>query len=79
MKNVNMNIEPGSFVCITGETGTGKSTLVNLITVLEKCTSGYVSVGGVDVRKSPIVSASFVILLMRNPDLTTVKKDMGTV
>ncbi len=54
LKNVNMNIEPGSFVCITGETGTGKSTLVNLIPVLEKCTSGYVSVGGVDVKDIPL-------------------------
>jgi ABC-type multidrug transport system fused ATPase/permease subunit len=54
IKGVSSKFSAGSFVCITGETGTGKSTLVNLIPALDKPTSGYVSIGGTNVRDIPL-------------------------
>jgi len=39
-------IEAGSFVCITGRSGTGKSTLLNLISGIDLPDAGEVRVGG---------------------------------
>ena len=43
---LNINIKSGQFVGIIGSTGSGKSTLVNLISRLYDTTEGRVLVGG---------------------------------
>ena len=43
-------IEAGSSVAIVGETGSGKSTMANLLTRLADPTAGSVLVGGIDMR-----------------------------
>ncbi len=48
--NVNLRIPSGSTVGVIGATGSGKSSLVQLIPRLYDVTSGKVRVGGVDVR-----------------------------
>ena len=40
LKNINLNIEQGSFVCVVGPSGSGKSTLLNLIGCLDKPSRG---------------------------------------
>lgn len=50
LENINLMIEPGSTVAIIGSTGTGKSTLVNLIPRFYDVTDGYVKVDDIDVR-----------------------------
>ena len=50
LKNVNLNIASGQTIGIIGGTGSGKSSLVNLIPRLYDTTSGVVLVGGVDVK-----------------------------
>ena len=47
---IDLKIEPGQFVAVVGGTGTGKSTLVNLIPRFYDVTSGSVLVDGRDVR-----------------------------
>ena len=47
---LNINIKSGQFVGIIGSTGSGKSTLVNLISRLYDTTEGRVLVGGKDVK-----------------------------
>ena len=47
---LNINIKSGQFVGIIGSTGSGKSTLVNLISRLYDSTEGRVLVGGKDVK-----------------------------
>jgi nitrate/nitrite transport system ATP-binding protein len=42
LDNINLHIEEGEFVAIVGFTGSGKTTLVNLINGLQKPTSGEV-------------------------------------
>jgi putative ABC transport system ATP-binding protein len=42
-ENFSISIQEGEFVCITGKSGTGKSTLLNIIGLLEKPDSGEVS------------------------------------
>ena len=54
LKNINIKINPGEVVGIIGGTGTGKSTLVNLIPRLYDVTDGILKVGGIDVREYDI-------------------------
>ncbi len=51
LKNITVNIPAGSTVGILGGTGSGKSSLVQLIPRLYDVTSGSVKVGGLDVRE----------------------------
>ncbi|MBQ9519579.1 MAG: ABC transporter ATP-binding protein [Firmicutes bacterium] len=51
LENIDLTIEPGETVGILGETGAGKSTLVNLIPRLYDITGGSLTIDGVDVRK----------------------------
>jgi ATP-binding cassette subfamily B protein len=53
LKNVSFHVEPGQTVAILGATGSGKSTLVQLIPRFYDVTSGRVTLDGVDVREIP--------------------------
>ena len=54
LSNISFTIKPGQFVAIVGGTGTGKSSLVNLIPRFYDVTGGAVLVDGVDVRDYPL-------------------------
>lgn len=51
LSKINITIESGETIGIIGETGSGKSSLVQLIPRLYDVKSGSVKVGGVDVRE----------------------------
>ena len=46
LKNIKFQVEPGSFVIITGPSGGGKSTLLNIISGLDTDYTGTVDFGG---------------------------------
>ncbi|MCP4125924.1 MAG: cell division ATP-binding protein FtsE [Gammaproteobacteria bacterium] len=46
LSNINLHIDSGEMVFLTGHSGAGKSTLLKLIGLLERCTSGQVLVSG---------------------------------
>jgi ATP-binding cassette subfamily B protein len=50
LKHINLHIEPGMTVAIMGETGSGKTTLINLIARFYDPSEGEVKVDGVNVR-----------------------------
>jgi len=54
LEDISFSIEPGSKVAIVGATGSGKSTLVNLIPRLYDPTAGRVLIGGRDIRTLPL-------------------------
>ena len=54
LSHISFTVEPGRFVAIVGGTGTGKSTLVNLIPRFYDVTGGSVLVDGLDVRDYPL-------------------------
>lgn len=51
LRNIELQLKPGTTTAIIGSTGSGKSTLVGLIPRLFDVSSGRVSFGGVDVRE----------------------------
>ncbi|WP_041700170.1 ABC transporter ATP-binding protein [Clostridium sp. BNL1100] len=54
LENINIEIKSGETVGIIGGTGSGKSTLVQLIPRLYDVTQGSIKVGGIDVREYDI-------------------------
>ncbi|MEO9248618.1 ABC transporter ATP-binding protein [Citricoccus nitrophenolicus] len=50
LRDVSLRLEPGETMALVGLTGTGKSTLVQLVPRLYDATAGRVLVDGVDVR-----------------------------
>jgi cell division transport system ATP-binding protein len=58
--NVTLNIDKGEFVSIVGQSGTGKTTLVKLLTAEEKPSEGRILLGGWDIttakfREIPLI------------------------
>ena len=51
LSNLNLVIEPGTFVAILGRSGSGKSTLLHLLGAMDKPSSGILEVGGVDLTR----------------------------
>ncbi len=51
LKNVTFHVDSGEFVFIIGTSGSGKSTVVKLLTCEEKVNSGEIVVGGTNVTK----------------------------
>jgi len=51
LNDINLEIKPGEFVSIVGQSGAGKTTLVRLLTGEERATSGRVMVGDWDITK----------------------------
>ena len=49
LKNINMNIEEGEFVCIYGKSGCGKSTLLNIIGLMDRMDAGEYFIDDLDV------------------------------
>jgi ABC-type lipoprotein export system ATPase subunit len=47
--NVNLNVKPGDFVSIIGRSGSGKSTILNMIVGLLRPTSGKILINGADL------------------------------
>lgn len=53
LQNINLTIEPGQTVGFLGATGSGKSSLVNLIPRFYDVVEGRVTIDGIDVRDIP--------------------------
>lgn len=53
LQDVSVTIPEGSMVFLTGHSGAGKSTFLNLVLRLERATRGQVVVGGVDIGQLP--------------------------
>lgn len=49
LKKLNIRIEQGAFVCILGKSGCGKTTLLNILGLLDNATNGRYELDGIDV------------------------------
>jgi ATP-binding cassette subfamily B protein len=56
LEHINLTINPGETIAIMGSTGSGKTTLINLIPRFYDVTEGSVRIDGVDVRDYKVSS-----------------------
>ncbi len=65
IRDMNLDIEPGQRIAIVGQTGAGKTTLVNLLMRFYDADSGQILIDGVDIRemKREDVRALFAMVL----------------
>lgn len=68
LENINIEIASGETVGIIGSTGSGKTSLIQLISRLYDASSGVVSVGGTDVRDYDLTTLrdSVSVVLQKN-------------
>ena len=53
LSNISFTAKPGEITALIGGTGSGKSTLVNLVPRFYEATSGTIRVNGIDIREAP--------------------------
>jgi putative ABC transport system ATP-binding protein len=53
LKGINLEIKHGEFIAITGSSGSGKSTMMNLVGCLDLPTEGTIYLEGTDIAKLP--------------------------
>jgi len=56
LRDISLEASPGQTIALVGQTGAGKSTLVNLIPRFYDVTGGRVTIDGYDIRKVTLVS-----------------------
>ena len=76
LKNLDLKLEMGKIVALIGPSGSGKSTLLHLIALLDKPSSGKISILGKDTlnidedRKNQIIRDNISIIFQNNNLLT---------
>ena len=51
LDDISLDVEDGEFVSLMGASGTGKSTLLNLIASIDRPDAGSITVDGTDITK----------------------------
>ncbi len=69
LKDINLDIKAGTKVAIVGETGSGKTTLVNLLTRFYEVSDGEILIDGHDIKSYTLSSLrhSFSVVLQDTP------------
>jgi ABC-type dipeptide/oligopeptide/nickel transport system ATPase subunit len=68
LKDVNLKIFPSTTIGILGESGSGKTTIAKLITMIEKVSSGKILFEGVDITNFSLKTfATKVQMVFQNP------------
>lgn len=77
LENINLKVDSGEFVGIFGSTGTGKSTLVQLLSRLYDVTDGEILVGGKNVKEYKVdaLRKDVVLVLQQNVLFSGTVKD----
>jgi putative ABC transport system ATP-binding protein len=50
LKSIDLQVDTGEFVAVVGKSGSGKTTMINMLTGIDRPTSGKVMVEGLDIQ-----------------------------
>ncbi|MBO2943109.1 ABC transporter ATP-binding protein [Paenibacillus sp. F411] len=56
LKGINLDVKAGQSIALVGHTGSGKSTIINLLSRFYDITSGTITIDGYDIRKVTVDS-----------------------
>jgi ATP-binding cassette subfamily B protein len=79
-RDINLVIEPGEMIGLVGHSGSGKSTMVNLICRFYDVTEGAIMIDGVDIRSIPVAEyRRHIGLVLQEPFLFfgTIAENIG--
>lgn len=87
LKNLNLEIEKGSFVVVLGHNGSGKSTFAKLLNMIIRPTSGKIYIDGTDITREDMSEDEIydlrkkIGMVFQNPDnqlvATIVEEDIA--
>ncbi len=69
IRDINLEIAHTGIVGLLGSNGAGKSTTMNIVCGVLNQTEGNVYIGGVDMRKQPLLAKANIGFLAQNPPL----------
>ena len=75
-EDLNFSIDAGDYLCIVGENGSGKSTFLRSLNLLEEPTDGEIIFNGVDITKKKYKDASGKTVKL---DIDSLRQKMGMV
>ncbi|MFT6733996.1 MAG: cell division transport system ATP-binding protein [Polaribacter sp.] len=67
LKKVNLNIDSGEMAFLTGHSGAGKSTMLKLICLMERATSGQVIINGKNLNR------------IKSRKIPSIRRDIGMI
>ncbi len=67
LENINLEVKAGEFVSIVGQSGTGKTTILKLLTAEEKVTRGKIMVGDWNITR------------IRRSEIPTLRRQIGVI
>jgi iron(III) transport system ATP-binding protein len=62
LDGIDLDIEPGEFVCLLGPSGCGKTTLLRIVCGIERADSGQILLGGQDIAGLPPAARGFGVV-----------------
>ena len=69
LSDVNLTVEPGTFMVLLGPNGAGKTTLVSLVTGLYNAQQGDVRIFGHSIRRDPLPALANLGVVFQMPTL----------
>lgn len=68
LHDIDLHIQPGEFIGLVGKSGTGKSTLINLIMRMYDVEEGNICIDGTDIREIPqeVLRSQMGVVLQEN-------------
>jgi iron(III) transport system ATP-binding protein len=76
LAGIDLDVEPGEFVCLLGPSGCGKTTLLRIVCGIDRADSGSLLLNGQDVAGLPPAARGFGVVFQSYalfPNLTAVK------
>ena len=66
-KNITFNVDKGEVFGLLGTNGAGKSTTIKMLCGLLRPSKGVVTIGGIDLQRTPLKAKSIMGYLPENP------------